>query len=84
MPAVAETITTGSNTMPPRKPATTLTDVLRSAITDSGKSLNALATEAGTDPGQLSRFMTGERDLRLATVDRLAAALGLVLVDSNC
>lgn len=72
---------TGTIQLPPRTPAETLTDVLRSAITRSAKSLNTLAAEAGTNPGQLSRFMTGERDLRLATVDRLAAALGLVLVD---
>ena len=67
--------------MPPRKQAPTLTEVLRAAIANSGKSLNALAAEAETDPGQLSRFMNGERDLRLATVERLAAVLGLVFVD---
>jgi len=41
----------------------------------------AAARLAGVDPGVVSRFMTGERDIRLATADRLASALGLRLVE---
>lgn len=40
----------------------------------------ALAKATGVSEGVLSRFVNGERDLRLATVDRLASALGLELV----
>ncbi|GAC1328263.1 MAG: hypothetical protein NVSMB14_18370 [Isosphaeraceae bacterium] len=41
----------------------------------------AVAKAAGVDPGQVSRFMTGRRDVRLATVDLIAGALGFRLVE---
>jgi plasmid maintenance system antidote protein VapI len=37
-----------------------------------------LQPEAGISPIVVSRFLSGERDIRLATADRLAKALGIV------
>jgi len=52
---------------------------LRAAITKSGLTHYALAKAAGVTAGQLDRFMSGERDLRLGTAAAIAAALGLEL-----
>jgi transcriptional regulator with XRE-family HTH domain len=57
-----------------------VTDQLKEAIRRSGESLNHLGRRAGVDDGSLSRFIRGERDLTLATADRLCKALGLKLV----
>jgi transcriptional regulator with XRE-family HTH domain len=54
---------------------------LREVIESRGLSAYAAARLAGVDPGVVSRFMTGERDIRLETDGRLAAALGLRLVE---
>lgn len=66
---------------------TTISGQLRQAIQDSGRSLNALSKEAGMNVGMLSRFMSDDknvhRDLRLKTVDKLAAVLGLRLIRST-
>jgi hypothetical protein len=40
-----------------------------------------VARLADVDPGVVSRFLAGVRDIRLATADRLAAALGVRLVE---
>ena len=55
-----------------------LADVLRQAITDSAKSSYQLREETGVDHGVILRFMKGERDIRLETASKLAAAVGLV------
>lgn len=57
----------------------TITKALRQAIEDSGKTPYRIATDAGISPAMLSRFLAGKRDLRLATVDKLATMLGLEL-----
>jgi len=54
---------------------------LREIVEARGLTAYALARRAGVDPGVVSRFLTGERDIRLETADRLAAALGLRLVE---
>ena len=58
--------------------AMTISDDLRHAIRNSGKSVTAIAKESGVPQPMLTRFMNGQ-DLRLATVDKLAAQLGLTL-----
>jgi transcriptional regulator with XRE-family HTH domain len=58
----------------------TISDQLRIAIKDSGLSQYAVSKAADIDAGMILRFMSGERTLRLDTVDKLAAALGLRLV----
>jgi transcriptional regulator with XRE-family HTH domain len=53
---------------------------LKKAITQSPKSVRALAKEASVSPIVLTQFLAGRRDLRLATAEQLAHALGLKLV----
>ncbi len=54
---------------------------LREIVEARGLTAYALGKRAGVDPGVVSRFLTGERDIRLETADRLAAVLGLRLVE---
>ena len=53
---------------------------LKKAMKHSPKTSYQLAKEAGVSPIMLSRFLSGKRDIRLATADRLAHALGLKLI----
>jgi transcriptional regulator with XRE-family HTH domain len=46
---------------------------------DSGLSAYRLAAESGVNVAAVLRFKSGERSLKLESVDRLAAALGLKL-----
>lgn len=63
---------------PPMDP-NTISGQLQSAIVATGKTQLAIAEAAGVDAGVISRFMCNDRDLRLETVDKIAAALGLRL-----
>jgi len=54
---------------------------LREAIKRSGHTHYALGKLAGIAPASLDRFVSGERSLTLASAVKVAAALGLVLVD---
>ena len=53
---------------------------LKKAMKSSSKTSYQLAKEADLSPIMVSRFLSGKRDIRLATADRLAYALGLKLV----
>jgi transcriptional regulator with XRE-family HTH domain len=53
---------------------------LKKAMKRSPKTSYQLAKEAGVSPIMLSRFLSGKRDIRLATADRLAHVLGMKLV----
>jgi DNA-binding phage protein len=55
---------------------------LKKAMKRSPKTSYQLAKEAGVSQIMVSRFLSGKRDIRLATADRLAHALGLKLVAS--
>jgi len=58
----------------------TLTEQLRKAIKDSGKSLNRIAIEAGIPNPVVVRFYNGsQRGLWLANADKLANYFGLEL-----
>ncbi len=59
---------------------TTISQVLRKAITKSGESLADLQRATGISDAVLSRFVRGERTLTLPTADKLARHLGLELV----
>jgi ribosome-binding protein aMBF1 (putative translation factor) len=59
-----------------------LSDPLREAIGRSGKSVHQLAKHAKVSAIVLQQFLDGQRDLRLATAERLAQVLGLKLVAS--
>ncbi len=56
-----------------------LTQALREALRGSSKSMYQIAQEAGVSQIVVSRFLSGERDIRMATADRLAETLGLKL-----
>jgi transcriptional regulator with XRE-family HTH domain len=66
--------------MSKKKPErTTLPDGLRQALTNSGKTSYQLMAETGVNHGVILRFMKGERDIRLETAEKLAAAVGLTV-----
>lgn len=66
--------------MAKKKPErTTLPDGLRQALAISGKSSYQLMAETGVNHGVILRFMKGERDIRLETAEKLAAAVGLTV-----
>ncbi len=57
-----------------------MADQLRKAIRKSG---NAIAVEAGVPQPVLHRFVSGERDLTLATAQKLADYFGFELLPSD-
>src|SRR6188768_3695365 len=56
-----------------------ISDTLRSAIQESSKSVYQICKDAGISQIVVSRFLSGERDIRLATADRLARVLGIAV-----
>jgi DNA-binding phage protein len=56
-----------------------LSAALREAIRGSDKSVYQIAREADVSQIVISRFLSGERDIRMGTADKLAGALGLRL-----
>lgn len=68
---------------PPAEPEASecgaLSNVLKAAIQTSSKSVYQICKDAGVSQIVVSRFLSGERDIRLATADRLAEALGLTI-----
>jgi len=52
---------------------------LRTAIHKSGKTVYRIAKESGVAHPIILRFLSGERDIRLETAEKLAHALGLEL-----
>ncbi len=72
---------------PPLRPSPSpgphgLSEALRKAIRQCGKSVYQIAKEADVSPIVISRFLSGERDIRLATADKVAEALGFTLPTS--
>lgn len=59
--------------------ASSISASLKKAIKRSSKTRYQLAKEAGVSQIMVSRFMSGKRDIRLGTADRLANVLGLTL-----
>jgi transcriptional regulator with XRE-family HTH domain len=69
---------------PPASPSShagtgTLSKALREAIRGSDKSVYQIAKAANVSQIVVSRFLSGERDIRMETADRLAEVLGLKL-----
>lgn len=62
--------------------STLLSEPLKNAIRRSRKTVRQLAEQAKVSPIVLKQFLAGERDLRLATAEKLVQALGLKLVAS--
>lgn len=65
--------------MPRQRKAPSMSAVLQAAIARSGKSISELARESGVARLSITRFVRGERSLRLDCADQLAAYLGLEL-----
>jgi plasmid maintenance system antidote protein VapI len=61
------------------RPKTTMTDVLKKAIAESGQSLIGIQRETGVNRISLIRFMRGETSIRLDVADKLAVYFGLEL-----
>jgi hypothetical protein len=61
------------------KTGKTMSEVLRQAIRGSGKALIALERETGIQRMSLSRFVRGQRSLRLDLADKLATYFRLEL-----
>lgn len=57
----------------------TIVDQLREAIIVTDLTNYRLGKDAGVSPGVIDRFVSGDRDIRLATAARLATALGIEL-----
>lgn len=57
-----------------------VSEQLREAIRESGLSMLEVGRQAELDKATLSRFLSGERGLRLESVDTLCALLKLRLV----
>jgi hypothetical protein len=60
-----------------------MSQALRDALHASDKSMYQIAQEAGVSQIVVSRFLSGERDIRMATADKLAETLGLKLASSS-
>jgi DNA-binding phage protein len=60
-----------------------LSQALRDALRASNKSIYQIAQDAGVSQIVVSRFLSGERDIRMATADKLAEALGLDLAKAS-
>lgn len=60
-----------------------LSQALKDALRSSNKSVYQIAQDAGVSQIVVSRFLSGERDIRMATADKLAQALGLKLASAS-
>ena len=67
----------------PRKEEPTVSETLRRAIRDSGRTLYRVAKDSGIPYATLHRFMSGERSISLRALDKLSAYLGLQLVPAE-
>ena len=60
-----------------------LSRALKDKLRASYKSMFQIAQDAGVSQIVVSRFLSGERDIRMATADKLAEALGLKLASAS-
>jgi hypothetical protein len=66
------------------KPRTlTLTETVRETIKARGLTASRVSRTIGTKPHVVGRFLNGTRDLRGATLDKITAALGLALTETD-
>lgn len=76
-------LTIGKMPKPKPRPPATMSDVLRAAVAASGLTLAAIHEATGVQPASLSRFLRGERSMRLDLADKLAAYFDLTLQPRN-
>ncbi|MFQ5807586.1 MAG: helix-turn-helix domain-containing protein [Phycisphaerae bacterium] len=62
-----------------KKQQATVSNTLRAAIRECGKSLLEIQRDTGVQRASLSRFVRQERHLRSDAVDKLASYFGLAL-----
>ena len=62
---------------PARSHSSSLSELLKRSIRESGRSIDEIASEAGVSPSLLGNFLSGERDIHMMTADKLAISLGL-------
>lgn len=60
-----------------RSHSSSLSELLKRSIRESGRSIDEIASEAGVSPSLLGNFLSGERDIHMTTADKLASSLGL-------
>lgn len=63
-----------------KKAKSSITDLLRKTVAESGIPLLVLQRETGVKRGSVMRFLRGDQSLRLDKADALAAYFGLRLV----
>ena len=63
--------------VPKKSKTKSLGDALREAVIHSELTPYKIAKAAGIQANVLTRFLNGERDLRLATAGKVASVLGL-------
>jgi transcriptional regulator with XRE-family HTH domain len=63
--------------------AATISDQLRAVILNRKLTPYSVAVSAGVAPSVVTRFINGERGLTLDTLDRVAGALGLRLIETS-
>ena len=56
-----------------------MSDQVRRAIRNCGLTQYEIAKRTGMTQGALSRFMAGDRDMTLRTLDRIAVTIGVKL-----
>jgi transcriptional regulator with XRE-family HTH domain len=57
-----------------------LSEQLRAVLRSEGKSIRRLARTVGVDRAGLSKFLSGQRQLSPATLDKIVSTLGLLIV----
>ena len=75
---------------PPAKQATNVSGKLRKSLIDAieanqrtGEKNSELSRRSGVSQPQITRFLSGERDISLEVAEKLCAALGLKLVKDD-
>ena len=61
----------------------TLTDELRAIVAGCGKTLGEISRDTGIDKTALSRFLSGERGVSCAVMDKWGKYLGLRIVKAT-
>ena len=67
----------GNGIVPTVGRASSLSELLRRAIRESGRATDDIARQAGVSPVLVAQFLSGERDIHMMTADKLADAMGL-------
>jgi transcriptional regulator with XRE-family HTH domain len=69
------------NTAEVPKSKHTLSGQIRDVIESRGLTLAELGKLAEVDPTVIGRFLSGEREIRSGTLDKIAVAMGLRIVE---